>query len=164
VPSSSGRPGHHCRWRFLRARRKELTPNQAKATVKQAEIARRLEVVSSARYLAYSRTSVVAPKRAIARNKVPVTSNQSWCAAWPKERRVAFVPLQMAFNVRFRPACRLATRAATPSFCRFETLVTASILSASGATVTQLLGAKRFGDRGHLRLRGNRWIRNSNNS
>jgi len=45
--------------------------------------------------------------------------------------------LVAACTVRLRLACCEATRAATPNFRAAETLLTASILTASGATMAQ---------------------------
>jgi hypothetical protein len=46
-----------------------------------------------------------------------------------------------ALSVRLRPAWRPATWATTPNFRKAETLLTASILTASGATMTQREGS-----------------------
>jgi hypothetical protein len=45
--------------------------------------------------------------------------------------------LTTAFQVRLRPACCWATRAAIPNFRKVETLLTASILTACSATMTE---------------------------
>ena len=71
------------------------------------------------------------------KNNVPVTSSHNWCMARQNKRNVVRTPLMMALKVRLRPACCPATRATTPSFLRVETLLTTSILTASGATMTE---------------------------
>jgi len=73
---------------------------------------------------------------------VPITSSQSWCSTWPNERNVVLTPRMMALSVRLRRACCPVTRATTPNFCQAETLLTASILTASGDTITQRLQAE----------------------
>ena len=57
--------------------------------------------------------------------------------ARPNDRPVARTPLSAALSVRLRPACSPAARATTPNFRKAETVFTASILTASGATMTQ---------------------------
>ena len=67
----------------------------------------------------------------------PVTSSHNWWAARPKDRPVVRTPLMTALNVRLRPACCPTTRATAPNFRKAETLLTLSILTVSGATMTQ---------------------------
>ena len=57
----------------------------------------------------------------------------------------------IAPSVRLRPATFPATRAAVPNFRKEETLLTASILTVFGATMTQRIGvAEPFRRRWHL--------------
>jgi len=111
---------------------------------------------------------------AIRRKKNPITSSHNWCNARPNDRAVVRTPFMTALRVRLRPACRPATCATTPNFRKVETLLTASILTASGATMTQRSGAatgEPFRLRRHpiacklvILSRGTRWIHNSSNS
>jgi hypothetical protein len=82
--------------------------------------------------------------------------------------------LVAARTIRLRLACCAATCATTPNFRAVETLLTASILTASGATMAQACAAiEPFRGGGHPSGsvmfcadgdRGTAWISNSNNS
>jgi len=58
---------------------------------------------------------------------------------------VAATALLAARAVRLRLTCCDATRATTPNFRTLETLLTASILTACGATMTQTCVRERNG-------------------
>jgi hypothetical protein len=58
----------------------------------------------------------MAPIPAIAKNMKPVTSSQSWCSTWPKERAVARIAASTALPVRLRSANWVATRKASLIF------------------------------------------------
>jgi len=127
----------------------DVTPNQAKVTVKQIAITTRPDPTRPAWYLAYSCPSATPPRPAIARKTNPVTSSQSWCRTRPKDRAVLRTAAVIARIVRLRSACcpakRPATRATIPSFRSAETLLTASILTVSGATMAQPVAERTVG-------------------
>src|ERR1700722_4585676 len=75
------------------------------------------------------------------RKITPAISSQSWCSTRPNAVAVVAAARVAARTVRLRLACWVATRATTPNFRAVETLVTASILSVSGATMTQTCAA-----------------------
>jgi hypothetical protein len=56
----------------------EVTPNQAKVTVKQIAITTRPDPTRPAWYFAYSCANATPPRPAIARKTNPVISSQSW--------------------------------------------------------------------------------------
>jgi hypothetical protein len=120
----------------------ELTPNHAKASVKPTAIRTRPAVARPASYFSYSRASAKAPNTAMDRNTAPVTSSHNTCATCPNDRAVARAPCRTAFQTRPRAACSVnscpATRVAAPNFRAAEMWFTASILTASGATMAQL--------------------------
>jgi hypothetical protein len=60
---------------------------------------------------------------------------------FPKARVVAATALLAARTIRLRLTCCPATRATTPNFRTLETFVTASILTARSATMTQTRAA-----------------------
>jgi hypothetical protein len=68
---------NHCRSVFRFDLQNELIPNQPNVTVKAAATASRDAVAFPASYFKYSRTRVTAPKTAIARKSVPVTSSHN---------------------------------------------------------------------------------------
>jgi len=119
----------------------EVTPNHANVTVKQIAITTRPDPTRPAWYFAYSCANATPPRPAIARKTNPVTSSQSRCRTRPNDRAVVRTAAVIARIVRLRSACcpakRPATRATIPSFRAAETLLTASILSVSGATMAQ---------------------------
>ena len=87
----------------------------------------------------YSRTPAAAPKTAIDKKTVPVTSSHKACIARPNDRTVVMAAPVSALNRRLRPACSRTTRAAVPNFRRVETEITASILTAPNDRMTQLV-------------------------
>lgn len=91
----------------------------------------------------------MAPKRAMERKTVPVTSSHNWWMALPKERSVALVPRNTALRVLLRPACSLATRATAPIFRKAETLpTTLDFSSLRGYNVAAQNAANRSGKQG----------------
>ncbi len=124
----------------------EVTPNQANVTVKQIAITTRADPTRPAWYFAYSCASATPPRAAIARKTNPVTSSQSRCRTRPNDRAVVRTAAVIARIARLRSACwaakRPATRATIPSFRAAETLLTASILTVSGATMAQPVAAR----------------------
>ncbi len=152
ISLDSDRPSHP-RWPFLRAFQNELSPNQANVTVQQIAIAKRLLPEPPAWYFSYSLNVALAKPRAKMRKISPVTSSHSWCAARPRDRPVVRTPLITALKVRLRPACSPATRATTPNLRNVETLLTASILTAFGATMAQRRETSEpFPRRWHLKI------------
>jgi len=108
----------------------------------------------------YSRTPAAAPNTAIDKKTVPVTSSHKECIARPNDRTVVMAAPVSALNRRLRPACCwtccwtccCTVRAAVPNFRKAETEITASILTASDDTMTQLvLGANRSPAVRHLK-------------
>src|ERR1700751_1367112 len=72
----------------------------------------------------------------MSRKITPVTSSHSWCMAWVNDRPVVRAALISALKVRWRGACAPAAGATTPAFRQVESLLTLSILTACGATMT----------------------------
>jgi hypothetical protein len=127
----------HWRW-LLRTRQNELSPNQAKMTAQPRAMPRRPNPTCPAWYFPYSLKLAPAKLTAMSRKMTPVTSSQSWCRTRPKERAVVRAAPKRAETVRLRPACWPAMRAATPNFRKVETLLTASILTGGGDTMTRM--------------------------
>jgi len=90
----------------------------------------------------YSCARAIPPLAAITRKTRPVTSSHNWCATRPKARALVAAAFPAARRVRLRPACCLATRATTPNFRAVETLLTPSILTACGDTMTETCGQR----------------------
>src|SRR5262244_300630 len=114
----------------------ELTPNQAKVTVKQIARMTRPEPTVPAWYLAYSRAKASPPMPDRQRKTNPVTSSHNIPSIRPNDLAVTFRPLPMAVAQRLFPTCRPATLATIPSFRRVETLITRVILTVCGGTIT----------------------------
>jgi hypothetical protein len=109
------------------------------------------------------------------RKTVPVTSSHKTWATCPNDRVVARAPCSTAPQARLRTACSVnscpATRVAAPNLRAAEMWFTASILTASGATMAQLSrGSEPFPRPGHprsvavARPGGPKWISNSSSS
>ena len=127
---------NHGRWLFLRTLQNELRPNHANVRVKHTARITRPAVARPAVYFAYSRASAIPPTPAMAKKTVPITSSHRRCRICANVRPVARTALMAAFTRRLRPAMLRTTRNAIPTFRKLEIWLTASILTASGATMS----------------------------